>query len=166
MKEAGGLINPYALDYPTCTDTDLLLSHDQTTAISRRLVTTSSMGSSQIHHLYNHQKNMPVIWNLPPFLPNEDTYHPCAERYLTQYLNRDDVKAALHVYPNRTWKTCTDDLSYSQEDTKTSQINHYQELIQRAKVIGSNLNILIFSGDDDSGMYLCTQENTVCHTIR
>ena len=154
MKEAGALINPYALDYPTCTDTDLSSSAQDkvSSSISRHLA--SSPSSSQVHHLYSLRDNMPVIWNAPPFLPNEDTYHPCAERYMTKYLNRDDVKAALHVNANRTWKTCTDEITYSKEDIMTSQISHYQDLIRRAKVNGSNLKILVFSGDDDSGMFV------------
>lgn len=147
MKEAGELINPYALDYPTCTDTDLFSSTSKDeSSISRYLGL-----STQVDRLYNLRDTNPIIWNVPPFLPNEDMYHPCAERYMTKYLNREDVKSALHVNTTRTWKTCTDEISYSQSDIMTSQIRHYQELINRAKVNGSNLKILVFSGDDDSG---------------
>jgi phosphopantetheinyl transferase (holo-ACP synthase) len=77
-------------------------------------------------------------------------YHPCAESHLYHYLNRDDVKTALHVEMGKDWAMCSDDIEYSDDDKNKPQIYLYKELIKRAKVQGSNLKMMIFSGDDDS----------------
>ena len=87
----------------------------------------------------------------PPFLSTEDVYHPCAENHLFNYLNRDDVKAALHVKGDIDWSMCSDDINYSDEDSFTPQMDLYEDLINELKVNGSNLKMMIFSGDDDSG---------------
>jgi hypothetical protein len=150
MEEAGDRINPYALDYPMCPDELLTLSSSSlstVSATSRRLATSSQ--SKQLYRFGNKK-----LLNNPPFLPKEDVYQPCAEKYLSNYLNREDVKKALHVNTSRTWKTCTDEISYSQEDIMRSQIHLYKELIQKAKMNDSNLKMLVFSGDDDSGTFL------------
>ena len=128
------MINPYALDFPMCTDTDVSLGSPSVSSTSRKLGTRYAAASSQSHQLYNLRNN------IPPFLPKDDIYHPCAERNLSKYLNREDVKKALHVNTNRTWRTCTDEISYSKDDIMTSQIHLYKELINRAKVNGTNLS--------------------------
>jgi hypothetical protein len=160
LKEAGDGINPYALDFPTCTESDnsdypstgqgvdaiLELSDDPSSATSIvRKLTTSSAQSTK---LMKHRSAL-----APPFLPQQDVYHPCADAHLYTYLNRDDVKDALHVQKTKEWGMCTDDIEYSIEDSDAPQMYLYKDLVERAKVKGSNLKIMIFSGDDDSSEY-------------
>ena len=40
-------------------------------------------------------------------------YEPCREDYMTTYLNRGDVRAALHVPHGITWESCNDPLFYN-----------------------------------------------------
>lgn len=149
LSEAGDGINPYALDFPTCSEPD---SHDyppslqgkmddldKLKSISRRTTSQSSVTGS--------------LSNVPPFLPDIDVYHPCAESHLYHYLNRDDVKAALHVPMNKSWSMCTDDIEYSIHDSNRPQMYLYKDLVDIAKVKGSNLKMMIFSGDDDSSKW-------------
>lgn len=160
FQESGDGINPYALDFPVCTELDNddypppmkssqfivnqenTLHEGETTSTSRRkLIGNSSQSSKLLQHT--------SVLN-PPYLPSEDKYHPCAESHLNHYLNRDDVKKALHVKLDRKWNMCTDDIDYSEEDSATPQMDLYQELLHRAQSDGSNLKMLVFSGDDDS----------------
>jgi len=94
----------------------------------------------------------------PPFLPKEDMYHPCAETHFTIYLNRDDVKEALHVVDTgRYWSVCANNIDYSQEDSDKAQIYLYEELINMGKTSGIDLKMMVFSGDDDS---ICSTAST------
>lgn len=163
MFEAeGDGINPYALDFPACTETDngdgpstvessngnflLDVNTIATTPIVAKRKLASQLVSKQSQKLIKHRSARNV-----PFLPTEDVYHPCADNHLNYYLNRADVKAALHVETNKDWSECSDDIIYSQKDSDTPQMALYEDLIKRAKKRGSNLKIMIFSGDDDSG---------------
>jgi len=163
LKEAGNGINPYALDFPTCTESDnndyppagggvdvILEGSNEVSATSivRKLTTSSAQSTKLMKHTSTLN---------PPFLPQRDDYHPCAEAHLYSYLNRDDVKDALHVQKTKEWGMCTDDIDYSIEDSDTPQMYLYKELIERAKVKGSNLKMMIFSGDDDS---ICSTAST------
>jgi Serine carboxypeptidase len=95
----------------------------------------------------------------PSFLPQADnTYKPCSQVHLERFLNKHDVRAALHVKDEGgfLWSACTDDIVYSNYDFDKSVINDYKEIIKMAIARSPNgvwindLNILIFSGDDDS----------------
>lgn len=159
---AGDGINPYAVDYPVCTEPD---SNDYPPRSSDgdSDITNNTLGSEKVsltskRNLMSGKvstqsttlmKSRSIL--RPPFLSTEDVYHPCAENHLFNYLNRDDVKAALHVKGDIDWSMCTDDINYSDEDHFTPQMDLYEDLINELKVNGSNLKMMIFSGDDDSG---------------
>jgi hypothetical protein len=50
-------------------------------------------------------------------------YHPCLDNYLPEYLNRKDVRAALHVdLDAKPWKQCADNIQYSHEDHMASMM--------------------------------------------
>ena len=115
LREVGNL-NPYALDYPVCTE-------DQTTPAGR----ARKYGRSQRTWLMNHM--LPGLFTSKDSagaltvsteseqrlsevrksigLEPVDSYEPCAEDYMTQYLNQDSVKAALHVNKNIVWADCS-----------------------------------------------------------
>mmetsp|Transcript_14336 Transcript_14336/g.16264 ORF Transcript_14336/g.16264 Transcript_14336/m.16264 type:complete len:570 (+) Transcript_14336:228-1937(+) len=165
MEGAGSQINPYALDYPACLEPDnndyppqkegtykgsgAMVVNSQSTGIS---MTNRIMTSSQASRLVNVTSIRP-----PPFLPREDVYHPCAEAHLFTYLNRDDVKEALHVGNGKNWSMCSNDIEYSEEDSNRPQMDLYVDLISRGRVNGSNLKMMVFSGDDDS---ICSTAST------
>ena len=163
MGDAGNGINPYALDFPACTEPD---NNDyppqedieEETAfltfengiLSSTMTTTSrrqTLATSQSTRLLNA-----TSIKSPPFLPKGDVYHPCAEAHLFAYLNRDDVKKALHVDSDKKWSMCADDdvIKYSTEDKNKPQMSLYEDLVAVGKQSGSNLKMMVFSGDDDS----------------
>ncbi len=163
MKDAGKGINPYAVDFPACTEpdnNDYPPQQDEEQTMS--FAVEEGMGSSSISRTSRRKMlatsqstrllNATSIKS-PPFLPKTDTYHPCAEAHLFTYLNRDDVKEALHVDSDKDWSMCTDDINYSAEDSNTPQISLYEDLIAVGKQSGSNLKMMVFSGDDDSSKW-------------
>ena len=138
FKGLYGEINPYALDYPVCIEDQHTISQH-----SRNL--TKKKTSSQVDQLLNASSA-----GGPPFLPTKDVYRPCSEEHLDAYLNRDDVRKALHVSHKaaKTWSACSDKIHYSRKDASASIISLYKDVVQRA--IEEGLQIFIYSGDDDS----------------
>ena len=84
-------------------------------------------------------------------MPSEDVYRPCSEAHLETYLNRPEVKKALHVAMDKVdkWYSCSDTVDYDPQDFDASIIDLYKELIQKA-AIEAGLQVFVFSGDDDS----------------
>jgi hypothetical protein len=69
---------------------------------------------------------------------------PCIDDFVTEYLNRPDVRAAMHVHPNAgTWSVCTDAIRYSMDDLLSSMLPLYP------KLIGAGLRVWVYSGDVD-----------------
>jgi carboxypeptidase C (cathepsin A) len=128
-QEFGEGINPYALDFPVCTEEE---------------ASTRKTSSAQVKSFLSQQ----TIG--PPFLPDKDEYYPCEEEYLHKYMNRWGVQTALHAHVGSKWKDCSDVLHYSWQDVNTPQVELYRDLVRMGKNGTHSLNIMIFSGDDDS----------------
>jgi len=80
-------------------------------------------------------------------LATTDGYQPCADDYADTYLNSADVKAAMHVKSALTWASCSNKISYNSTDSNSvSTAPIYNYLVDG----GFGLNILVYSGDDDS----------------
>lgn len=75
-------------------------------------------------------------------------YEPCGDEYAAAYLNRDDVKAAIHVRPDIAWDECSRTTKYQLEDKMLPMEKYYPQIL-RSKTHPS-LRILVYSGDDDS----------------
>jgi carboxypeptidase C (cathepsin A) len=128
-----GNLNPYAVDYPVCVE-------DSVTGKKKR-----GVGSRQ-----------QMVWALNFMLPDHlksvimpttnENYEPCEEDYNVAYLNRADVKAAIHVKSDLTWEECSYDLRYNMADRLISMVPVYQDILSQ----DANLNILVYSGDDDA----------------
>ncbi len=65
---------------------------------------------------------------------------------MTDYLNTPEVKKALHVKDDITWGECSRTIRYDQKDGGNSMVPYYQYLVDGE----FGLNILVYSGDDDS----------------
>lgn len=138
--EVGMSLNPYALDYPVCVSTDAHMA-------------IRKSGRGQRVALFNHllgegKEGLKKAIGLEP----ENSYQPCEDNWATTYLNRADVKAALHVKDDIAWEECSRSIRYSQTDGMKSMVPIYQELLKK-----SNIRILVYSGDDDS---VCPTEGT------
>lgn len=74
-------------------------------------------------------------------------YVPCEDNYAHNYLNSNEVKASIHVNTAISWAECSDVINYSYYDRAlSSTVPIYNYLIDG----GFGLNILVYSGDDDS----------------
>jgi carboxypeptidase C (cathepsin A) len=127
MKKIGNL-NPYALDYPICTSTQQMqmLNYMYTAYAGLQLEQSSN-------RLTNN-------------LSNDMPYEPCEDAWSANYLNNKDVKKAIHV-KDIEWEECSRTTKYSLADKMKSTIHIYRKLIDDKE---ANLNILIYSGDDDA----------------
>lgn len=127
-----GDLNPYALDYPVCT-----------------LDSANKAGRAQRLWFLNHQLSQHLsseeIKQLG--LATTDTYEPCADDFTDTYLNRADVKSAIHVKSSVAWNSCSNTVRYNTTDSQeVSTAPIYNYLVDG----GFGLNILVYSGDDDS----------------
>eukprot|EP00549_Striatella_unipunctata_P025819 CAMPEP_0118673190 /NCGR_PEP_ID=MMETSP0800-20121206/183_1 /TAXON_ID=210618 ORGANISM="Striatella unipunctata, Strain CCMP2910" /NCGR_SAMPLE_ID=MMETSP0800 /ASSEMBLY_ACC=CAM_ASM_000638 /LENGTH=382 /DNA_ID=CAMNT_0006568223 /DNA_START=161 /DNA_END=1306 /DNA_ORIENTATION=- len=165
----GDGINPYAVDYPVCTSSHKHMRQSPTLTTKKTLSPlerhlSSSQGMRLLQKIVSTSVATdaePMENEPPPFSPPEDVYRPCAETFFTIYLNRPDVRNALHVElpPDEKWDICAQQLDYSEDDIGASQMNHYMEII---KILQTNpqyndFKILVFSGDDDS---ICSTAGT------
>jgi carboxypeptidase C (cathepsin A) len=128
MRKMGHSINPYALDYPVCA---------------------ADEASSEALTLMNFVHPEEVTSQLK----DSATYEPCMENYLIDYLNRDDVKTAIHAKSDIKWGSCSNVLDYSHEDGQRDTSPLYNELLEG----NHGLNILVYSGDDDA---ICAMTGT------
>jgi carboxypeptidase C (cathepsin A) len=137
LANSVGNLNPYALDYPVCTD-------DSST--SRKM---ARRGRAQRVWFFNNllksqgvtDEEMKALG-----LPVSDEYEPCEDDYTSAYLNTAAVKDALHVKRGIKWNSCSYKLKYNYSDSDVSTAPIYNYLIDG----GFGLNILVYSGDDDS----------------
>jgi carboxypeptidase C (cathepsin A) len=78
---------------------------------------------------------------------NTVIYEPCEELYSSAYLNRFDVKTALHV-KNIEWEECSRTTKYNLADKMLPMEKYYKTLLNSET--HKDLRILVYSGDDDS----------------
>jgi len=125
-------MNPYALDYPVCTEKSAAKygSH-QSWLMMRNAMKASGVSERVLKALK---------------MSDSDVYVPCADDYASNYLNQANVKEALHVKSDISWIDCSHTLKYSQTDSFNSMVPYYQYLING----NYGLDILVYSGDDDS----------------
>lgn len=108
MDQQVGILNPYALDYPICSQME-----------QRR----------RIQHPGNFSQ-----------------YDPCETDWTTKYLNRPEVKKAIHAKASITWASCSNTVKYSEVDVNAPMMPYYNKIIDS----GADIKILVYSGDDDS----------------
>lgn len=131
-----GNLNPYALDYPVCLEDD---------AEGNKV---RKLSAYQARIAYTH---LPTEAHQALGLPSDpEDYEPCADDWATTYLNRADVKAAIHANDKITWAECSTStpygtLVYNYSWSDVPMEPYYEYLIENA-----DLRIMVFSGDDDS----------------
>lgn len=127
VNEAGAL-DAYGLDFPVC----------DANVEQKRLLT--HLYKSKMHERGFSAKLKQQLATVPT------PYDPCEMAEEATYLNRADVRAAIHASSSvSTWTSCSTVVSYNQTDVNTPMEPIYTELIARG-----DLQMLIFSGDDDS----------------
>lgn len=83
---------------------------------------------------------------------DEPPFDMCSIPEASTYLNRADVRSALHVSSKAAavWMGCSQTLNYSVTDPNVAQEGYYQQVIEMSKESGANLRLLVMSGDDDA----------------
>lgn len=125
-----GNLNPYALDFPVCVSAQQVWMNDYMLSLKE----LQGEDGSEWNSLFSA-------------IPPKNEYEPCQSDYTVEYLNREDVKEAIHV--NSTgimWKECSSILQYSPAFRLEPMNRYYRDLLQES----DDMRILIFSGDDDS----------------
>lgn len=79
---------------------------------------------------------------------DQSTYEPCEDNYATTYMNRPDVKTALHVNPNITWEQCSSTTKYNVFDRLKTMQPYYNKILNDRDA--SDVRILVYSGDNDA----------------
>jgi carboxypeptidase C (cathepsin A) len=79
---------------------------------------------------------------------NSIQYEPCEDLYSSNYLNKMDVKLALHVHTDIEWEECSRTTKYNLVD-KMLPMEKYYRIILNSKT-HPDLRVLVYSGDDDS----------------
>lgn len=97
-----------------------------------------------VSHTRKHTAGFPG--QLKAALDSLPEYDPCLMTDEPLYLNRADVRAALHV-PSfvGTWEACSSKLNYSIPDNEAPMEPYYQWLLANTQ----GLRFLIYSGDND-----------------
>ena len=118
MKKIGNL-NPYALDYPVCLTAQQRTMH------------------AFLHSEYDGTS-----------LKGSIAYEPCEDQFSTDYLNRADVKSALHVRDDIVWDECSRTTKYELKDKMLPMEKYYRTVLESKT--HPDLRVLVYSGDDDS----------------
>ena len=171
MGQVGDL-NPYALDYPICTSDDdttgsgvgsisqlaekkkgraqrtwlynflhgRKMHREQATATTAATTTTAAVGTNKS---LRGEADTAIATATDDAAP---AYQPCEDNYAVAYLNDPAVKQAIHVQHGTLWEECSFKVNYDMADSMVSTAPIYNYLIDG----GYKLNILVYSGDDDS----------------
>jgi len=136
-----GDINPYAIDYPVCLDDSRSLARAGRS--QRTWFLHNAMESLKNEYQFSDSTIQTIKKSLK--LEPVDGYEPCADDYMTTYLNQASVKSAIHVKNDITWVDCSRTIRYNQADGAKSMTPIYNYLIDGK----FGLDILVYSGDDD-----------------
>jgi carboxypeptidase C (cathepsin A) len=86
--------------------------------------------------------------------PSDDPFVPCIDEYVSTYLNRDVVKAAIHANASITWSDCTQNPAFNYTFNHSSMLPLYDAWATQS----SSMRVLVYSGDADSVLpFLGTQ---------
>lgn len=134
IQSAVGNLNPYALDYPVCTEDNT--GFQKKGRAQRTWFLNSLLRADGLGHLVHSMGGLTAT----------EEYKPCEDNWSDKYMNIEAVKSAIHVKKSIRWNECSFTLNYNMSDSKVSTAPIYNYLIDG----GFGLNILVYSGDDDS----------------
>jgi carboxypeptidase C (cathepsin A) len=129
-----GGFDPYALDFPICDAN----SKEQ-------------MGRHERHLMRENVRR----WNSSPhhsgsgYFPT--SYEPCSQSWAANYLDRQDVRSAIHVDSNvpKHWQLCSDVVNqrFNMTDVNLPMMPVWKSVMEKSN---HKLKIMVYSGDDDS----------------
>lgn len=130
-----GNLNPYALEFPVCVEAQQAQFSDY--LFDRNPSYNDNQYFSQLNPAsYLHNS-----------IPLSEEYEPCTGNYANEYLNRMDVKLALHVKTDIEWEECSRTTKYEMRDKFKSTIRYYRQILDDRSV--PELKMMVYSGDVD-----------------
>jgi carboxypeptidase C (cathepsin A) len=141
-------LDPYGLDFPTCNVRSEKVALLTKLGVMKRENAVASEEEKQAHlrgEAVENEVTSSVSRRALQYFPSK--YQPCEESYSVSWLNRPDVKHALHVREGApVWSACNNyiNIVYNQTDVEASMIPYYEYLATKP------LKIWVYSGDDDS----------------
>lgn len=112
-----GNLNPYALDYPVCVEDGSNAGRARKYGRSQRTWLMNFALPTLFTELLKTDERNPRLSATSELrlaeirksigLQSTDEFVPCAEDYMTSYLNQDSVKQAIHVKSDIVWKDCS-----------------------------------------------------------
>jgi cathepsin A (carboxypeptidase C)/serine carboxypeptidase-like clade 2 len=131
MDDILGGFDPYALDFPVCDQESLSGAHE------RHLMRENVRKAEAQHH--SGSGYFPKI------------YEPCSQAWAAAYLDRDDVRAAIHVAASvpKQWSLCSNAINqgYNMTDVNLPMMPVWLDVLGKAR---DDFKIMVYSGDDDS----------------
>jgi len=122
MDSILGGFDPYALDFPTCNVQELASGRQERFMLMRKI-----KGGE--------------------YFPED--YEACASNWGNEYLNRGDVRKAMHVDPSAaSWSMCNGaiNMGYNKTDTNAPMMPVWKDVL----ALASKEKFMVYSGDDDS----------------
>ncbi len=117
MYEQVGNVNPYALDYPVCLED--ASSNGGVARANGRGQRSFLMNNflDALSSTHTKAASADTITQIRKQIGLEpvDGYEPCAESYMTSWINQDSVKQALHVTADNkgvAWADCSRSIRY------------------------------------------------------
>lgn len=157
-------VDPYSLSAPVCASDGLGTQRQRlldALPARRRFPNGFPPTNSRRPRALARQAKAPATAGTGAAAAADDTetveyrYEPCWEGTMTAYLNRPDVRAALHVDHARTWADCDDGVfdHYDAASSAAPMESTYLKLVRGydyASLGMAPLKLLVFSGDDDA----------------
>lgn len=144
MFDVVGDVDWYGLDFPVCNSNP---SSDQTLSAQARQFLKHA--HPRLHERLEKRwaRQLEIATNQPSEgkKAKEEGYDACITDYMTRFLNKKDVKEAIHARTDITWAECSASILYSFD----SQMD-YMEPVWNDLLTNHDLRVMIFSGDDDS----------------
>ena len=133
MDNILGGFDPYALDFPICD----VSSPEQTGTHERHLMRENVRRATAAHHSGSG------------YFPS--TYEPCSQSWAASYLDRPDVRKAIHVDDSvpEHWELCSNAVNqhFNMTDVNLPMMPVWQNVMEKSN---NKLKIMVYSGDDDS----------------
>jgi hypothetical protein len=126
--------NQYALSYPSCSNG----------AAQREALFSRGMGPPEFDSFGQSLAARTNRWTAGDAA--DLVYDPCVNNYAIKYLNRDDVRAAIHTNSTVTWSECSYTLDYDGKDGLKPMPPVYIDIVSYPYP----LKLEVYSGDDDS----------------
>ena len=125
---------------------------NQVRALLRQVVTTQGPAPGGESRVLARAHLLEAALRATPPPPADDgsdfpAQDACVDDHVMAWLNRADVRAALHVDPSvGEWALCTDKLKYRYADVVASMVPLHRKLMSHT---APSLRVLIYSGDVD-----------------